>query len=46
MKGDVNLKILPSIACFVIGIFLFYAGNWGGGLVMFLIGLFLAIIGR
>lgn len=46
MKGDVKLIILPSIACFTIGILLFYIGNWGGGLVLFLIGLFLAIVGR
>lgn len=46
MKGDVKVTIFPSIGCFIIGVILFYAGNWGGGLVMFLIGLFLAIVGR
>jgi hypothetical protein len=46
MKGDTKIIILPSIGCFIIGIFLFYIGNWSLGLVFFLIGLFLAIVGR
>lgn len=46
MKGDIKLTIFPSIACFLIGIFLFYIGNWVGGILIFLLGIFLALIGR